>query len=291
MGVVTLFGAKGAPGVTTTALLAAALWPRPSVLVDADADGGDVALRLPRADGTPMDRSRGLLTLLPLARRELATHVVAEHTQTVLGGVEVVAGLAGPEQVNAVGPLWGSLASAFRSMQDADVIVDAGRLHSQSVQLPLAQESDLVLCVLRLSVAGVIHSRERLRALEPVLRSSSGRKPRLGVIVIAPPGAERDVTSVAGSIIGSVPGTEMFGHLSEDDTGARLFVGEPVSRPERTLLVRSGRRVVDAVAASMPQPALPEPAGPPEGAEAAVEAGAPTRRSLRGGHGRKAVRR
>ena len=113
MGLVTFFGAKGSPGVTTTALLAAALWPRPAVLVDADPDGGDVALRLPRADGAPLDRSLGLLTLLPLARRELAAHVVREHSQTVLGGVEVVAGLAGPEQANAVGPLWGSLAGAL----------------------------------------------------------------------------------------------------------------------------------------------------------------------------------
>lgn len=303
MGVITVFGAKGSPGVTTTALLAAALWPRPAVLVDADSDGGDVALRLPRADGSPMDRSMGLLTLLPLARRELAAHAVQEHAQTVLGGIEVVAGLAGPEQVNAVGPLWGSLATAFRSIPDADVIVDAGRLHSQSVQLPLAQESDLVLCVLRLSVTGVIHSRERLRALEPTLRSSSGRKPRLGLVVIAPPNAERDVVSVASSITGAVPGTEMFGHLSFDENGARLFAGEPVSRPERTLLVRSGRKVVDAVAASMPAPVLatspllpaPSTSGP---TQAQQPDGVPTRRSMRKttqGHkttpGRKGARR
>jgi MinD-like ATPase involved in chromosome partitioning or flagellar assembly len=304
VGVITLFGAKGSPGVTTTALLAAALWPRPAVLVDADSDGGDVALRLPRADGAAMDRSKGLLTLLPLARRELAAHVVAEHAQTVLGGVEVVAGLAGPEQVNAVGPLWGSLASAFRSIQDADVIIDVGRLHSQSVQLPLAQESDLVLCVLRLSVTGVIHSRERLRAMQPHLRSTTGRKPRVGIIVIAPPGAERDVVSVAGSITGAVPGTEMFGHLSLDEAGARLFLGEPVSRPERTMLVRSGRKVVDTVAASLPVSPLPTaPVPPTDTAEALngqilggdqVDAdGMPSRRSIRkkqprrGGTGRR----
>ena len=54
--------------------------------------------------------------------------MVREHSQTVLGGVEVVAGLAGPEQVNAVGPLWGSLAGALHSLPDADVVVDAGRV-------------------------------------------------------------------------------------------------------------------------------------------------------------------
>ncbi len=226
MGLVTFFGAKGSPGVTTTALLAAALWPRPAVLVDADPDGGDVALRLPRADGAPLDRSLGLLTLLPLARRELAAHVVREHSQTVLGGVEVVAGLAGPEQVNAVGPLWGSLAGALHSLPDADVVVDAGRLHSQSVHLPLAQASDLVVCVLRLSVSGVVHARERLRTLDPVLVGASGRRPRVGVVIVAPAKAERDVLQVASGIQNLVPSVEMLGHLADDASGAALFAGE-----------------------------------------------------------------
>jgi MinD-like ATPase involved in chromosome partitioning or flagellar assembly len=308
MGLVTFFGAKGSPGVTTTALLAAALWPRPAVLVDADPDGGDVALRLPRADGGALDRSLGLLTLLPLARRELAAHVVREHSQTVLGGVEVVAGLAGPEQVNAVGPLWGSLAGALRGLPDADVVVDAGRLHSQSVHLPLAQASDLVVCVLRLSVSGVVHARERLRTLDPVLVGASGRRPRVGVVVVAPAKAERDVLQVAAGIQNLVPSVEMLGHLADDVTGASLFSGEPVSRPERTLLVRSGRRVVGTIAASLPSAAVapvpPPPGGSPAAAPDPVQApqltktpdrpeqsagdetvagGPPTRRSLRQG--------
>jgi cellulose biosynthesis protein BcsQ len=69
MALVTVMSAKGAPGATTTAMLLAALWPQDTLLVDADPSGGDVALRLPRLDGRALDRDRGLLSLLPLARR------------------------------------------------------------------------------------------------------------------------------------------------------------------------------------------------------------------------------
>jgi len=210
----------------------------------------------------------------------------------VLGGVEVVAGLAGPEQVNAVGPLWGSLAGALQGLPDADVVVDAGRLHSQSVHLPLAQASDLVVCVLRLSVSGVVHARERLRTLDPVLAGSSGRRPRVGIVVVAPAKVEREVLQVASGIQNLVPSVEMLGHLADDPGGAALFAGEPVSRPERTLLVRSGRRVVDTVAASLPsavRATVPGPApgatGPPGRPQPVpAEPGAdrpPSRRSLR----------
>lgn len=306
MGVAAFFSAKGSPGATTTALLAAALWPRPAVLVDADPDGGDVALRLPSEAGTPVDAGRGLLTLLPLARRQLAPSVVREHAQTLLGGVEVVAGLAGPEQSGAVGPLWATLATAFRDVPDADVLVDLGRLHSQSAHATLAREADAVVCVLRLTVASVIHSRERLRALEPTLRSSDGRRPRVGLVVVAPAGSERDVNQVAESIQAAAPSVELFGQLALDTAAAEMFDGRPVTRPERTLLVRSGRRVVGSIAASVAGHALPHTVTGPLGAvapvtaAAQVPAGAPStattdgaepalasRRALRGRSGRR----
>ena len=42
MSALALVSAKGAPGVTTSALLLAAVWPSPSVLVEADWAGGDL---------------------------------------------------------------------------------------------------------------------------------------------------------------------------------------------------------------------------------------------------------
>ena len=145
MALVTVMSAKGAPGATTTAMLVAALWPQDTLLVDADPSGGDVALRLPRLDGRALDRDRGLLSLLPLARRGVTPELVREHTQVALGGQRVLAGLAGPEQSRAVGPLWQTLAEAFARLPGADVVVDAGQVHSQSPHLALVHRSDALL--------------------------------------------------------------------------------------------------------------------------------------------------
>ena len=269
MGLVSFLSAKGAPGATTAALLHAALWPRDVVLVDADPQGGDVSLVLPREDGQPVDRQRGLLSLLPLARRELSGHVLLEHTQTLAGGIPLVAGLNGPEQAAAVGPLWQTLAGAFSSLPGADVLVDCGRVSSTSVHLPLLAHSDVVVAVLRADVPGVVHTRDRLAALREHLVGPYGRRPRVGVLVVAGEKDRRDVDGARALVERDLEGVEFLGHLVHDPEGARVFRGETVSRPDRTMLVRSGRPVVQNVAALVPG-AL-DAAGP-EPAERSVEA-------------------
>jgi MinD-like ATPase involved in chromosome partitioning or flagellar assembly len=254
LGLISFVSAKGSPGTTTTALLAAALWPRDVVLVDADSHGGDIALRIPRADGRPVDLQRGLLSLLPLARRELSGHVLHEHTQTLLGGIPLIAGISGVEQATAVGPLWDTLALAFASLPGADVLLDCGRCDSTSVHLPLLQYSDVVVFVLRPDVSGFVHTRERMAALSPVLIGPNGHKPHVGVAVVAPERRQRDVDASRLMVERDLPGVTFFGHIAYDSDGARMFAGEPVSRPQRTLLVRSGTPVVAAFAGAVPPP-------------------------------------
>ncbi len=250
MGVVAFLSAKGSPGTTTTALLAAALWPTPVLLVDADAEGGDIALRMRRTDGGPVDRSRGLLSLLPLARRQLQPATVPEHAQALRGGIELVAGLSGPGQAVAAGHLWSNLADAFGRTADRDVLVDCGRVSSQSGHLALLQRADLVVCVLRPTVTGVVHARERVLALQPSLVGPDGHRPRVGVVLVAERPTGRDADGAAAVIDRYLPGVDLFGRLAYDTHGASIFDGSDVSRPERTMLVRSGRELVgDLVAA------------------------------------------
>lgn len=244
MGVIAFLSAKGAPGTTTTALLCAALWPDPVLLMDADTEGGDVGLRLGRADGGTVDRSRGLLSLLPLARREMRPEVLPEHAQVLRGGVEAVAGLALPGQAGAAGHLWANLADACARTQDRDVLLDCGRVSPQSVHLPLLQRADVVVCVLRPDVSGVVHARERLAALVPALVGPDGRTPRLGLVVVAERPTSRDVAGAAETLARDLPGLEVFGRLSLDPHGASVFEGHDLSRPERTMLVRTGRELV-----------------------------------------------
>lgn len=244
MGVLAFLSAKGAPGTTTTALLVAALWPVPVLLVDADPEGGDIALRLRRQDGAPVDRSRGLLSLLPLARREMQPATLPEHAQVLRGGTEVIAGLSGPEQAGAAGHLWSNLADAFVRTADRDVLLDCGRVSPRSVHLPLLQRADLLVCVVRPTVSSIVHTRERLAALEPSLVSVEGHRPRVGVVLVADKPGGRDARGAADVLARDLPGVEVFGVLALDPQGASVFDGYEIARPERTMLVRSGRQVV-----------------------------------------------
>ncbi|MEX2292018.1 MAG: hypothetical protein WD794_17035 [Mycobacteriales bacterium] len=278
---IAFLSAKGSPGTTTTALLAAALWPEPVLLVDADTEGGDVALRLRRADGAPVDRSRGLLSLLPLARREMQPATLPEHAQVLRGGVEAIAGLSAPGQAGAASHLWTNLADAFARTADRDVLVDCGRVSHQSVHLPLLQRADVVVCVLRPDVSGVVHARDRLAGLQPSLVGPDGHRPRVGLVLVAERPSGRDAEGAAGVLSRDLPGLDVFGRLAHDPAGAAVFEGFEVSRPERTLLVRSGRAMVDELVAAVRRerrgqgPALPHPEPGTDGQEATPAAPAP----------------
>lgn len=242
MTVLGFFSAKGAPGATTTAMLVASLWPQPTLLVDCDPAGGDVALRLPAPDGRPLDPATGMLTLLPLARRALEPAALVAHTQQVLGGGEVVAGLSGPEQAAAAGPVWGAVADLLGAAPDRDVVLDLGRLDSRSPVLPLASAADLVVEVVPANVTGVVAARSRLRTLLPALTDREGRSPVVGLVVRS--ADEREAENAGALIQSEFPDVRWFGRVADDPAAARMFDGEAVSRPERTLLVRSGRELV-----------------------------------------------
>src|SRR6266571_4044892 len=88
MALVAVAADKGAPGVTTASLALAAVWPRPVLLAECDAAGGDLLYRLPAADGGRLDPQRGLLSLAVAARRGIQPHQVWRHTQKLHGGLD-----------------------------------------------------------------------------------------------------------------------------------------------------------------------------------------------------------
>jgi hypothetical protein len=248
---ITFFSAKGSPGVTTTAMMTAALWPRPCVLVDADPNGGDVALRLPNPEGRPLRSDLGLLSLLPLARRGLAPEAVLDHTQVAMGGQVLLSGLAGPEQAMAVGPLWDELARVFTRLPGHDVIIDAGRAHSTAVHLSLLQQSQIVVGVFRPTVPGVVHLRSRLGSMKDRLAGQDGATPRIGVVCVDDVQRQRESLAAVSGVQAELSWLESFGQVALDPKAAALFDGFPVSRPERTLLVRSGQRLADTLVRSI----------------------------------------
>lgn len=285
MALISYFSAKGAPGVTTTAMLTAALWPRPTLLVDADGAGGDVALRLTAPSGAALTRSPGLLTLLPLARHGLAPGVVLDHTQVALGGQRVLVGLENPGQAEAAGALWPTLARTFRELPAMDVVVDAGQVTSRSGQLALLQHSDLVIGVLRAEPTSVVHLRQRVRLLTENFATLGSDAPRLGVVCIEQVQEQSEAASAVSAIRAEVSGVLDLGQVALDRKAVRMFHGEPVYRAERSMLVRSGRTLVERLlAAAGPTVSAPEEPDIPENRAAARHTSGRKRRSRRVGH-------
>jgi hypothetical protein len=137
---------KGAPGATTAALAVTATWPPqpPAVLVEADPAGGDLAARF-RLAGWP-----GLVSLAAALRHDPNPHVLATHTQPVLGGrAAVVAGAWGAQQAQAAVSVLAPAGPAWAASTEPVVIVDCGRWDAGSPSLALAQAADVVLIVAR----------------------------------------------------------------------------------------------------------------------------------------------
>jgi len=258
MALISVMSAKGAPGATTTSMLLANLWPAPSILVDADPLGGDVALRLPGEHG-PLDLDRGLMSLLPAARRGLEPQTVVAHAQTALGGQQVLAGLPGPEQAVAAAPLWPSLAQAFARIPGVDVFADIGQVSSRSTHLAMVESSAALLCVYRPTAWSAIHTRRRLESLEDQVRD---RRIRVGIACVAEPGDSADVAAAAASITQGLSWVTDYGVVARDRATVVIYEGGEVFRPERSLLARSGHTLARRLYADL------------GGAVAAPEAGA-----------------
>lgn len=163
MTVIALGSAKGAPGVTTTALALAVTWPEPTpvTLIEADPAGGDLAAWL------DLPLQPGLVSLAAAGRRTVEPELFAAHLQAVPGSdrVSVLCGPVASDQAHA------ALASVRERLLEAArqrpgvVLVDCGRLDPGSPALRYFEEADQQLVLCRPSLAAVHHLQARLRTL------------------------------------------------------------------------------------------------------------------------------
>jgi hypothetical protein len=154
MAVIALTSASGSPGVTTTALGLALLWPRPVLLVEADPTGGS-ALLAGYFRGT-REYDAGLIEL---ALTSSDVHDgLAEVSQRLDGTkVSIVPGTRSHTQAPALRDLWQPLAEELSDLESTgqDVIVDAGRLGLIGSPEPLLAHADLTLIVTRTNLPAV----------------------------------------------------------------------------------------------------------------------------------------
>ncbi|NUR86683.1 MAG: hypothetical protein HOY71_21575, partial [Nonomuraea sp.] len=204
------------------------VWPRAVLLAECDPAGGDLAYRLPAADGGVLNPARGLLSLGATARRGLEPAQIHEHTQRLVGGLDVLLGLTHGEQAAGLTWLWGPLGRTLAGIPGADVIADCGRLGSYPHLADLLAEADQVVLLTRPSLDHVAHLRERLSITKAH-----------GVAVIADPRNYRasidDVRRIVGQSVEHVYG------LAHDPKGAELLRGRWGGRLDRSLLIRTAR--------------------------------------------------
>ena len=231
---VALVSAKGAPGVTTSALLLAALWPVAAVLVEADPAGGDLRLCLSDSDGQPLRAETGLVSLLSAHTLSgvLADRRLLSHAQHLPGGLPVLVGPGSPAQSEALRGQWPQLATALATGLEG-VVIDAGRTDGQrDTDLLLLRAADAVLVVCRGTLASIAHTRDLL-----------GRLATHGVsaqVLLVGSGAQGDDARQA-------VGTEVL-LLPHDPTASAALMGQPWTRGlDRSPLVVAGRRVAAAV--------------------------------------------
>jgi len=249
VGLLAVATAKGSPGGTTTALLLGALWPRAVIVAECDPQGSDVVARLPAADGGVLDPDRGMLSLAAAGRKSLHAALVVQHTQQVLGGLEVLAGVRTPEQSAGISTQWGQLGPVFATLEGYDVIADCGRIGAATPQNVLLSAASDLLMVCDTSPSSVVHLRERLLALQSQLRPGSSSGTRVHVAVIAEPKRIQPVREIRDALErASAEVSEVF-HLARDPKGAGFFNGRIEGRPDRTPLVKSGIPVAARLAA------------------------------------------
>ncbi|AZM46738.1 hypothetical protein DMB38_13780 [Streptomyces sp. WAC 06738] len=293
MALIAVAADKGAPGVTTTAVALAAVWPRRALLAEADPAGGDLVYRSVGQNGNSLDPNTGMLSLAATARRGIAAEQLWDHAQPMSGGLDVIVGLGNSDQSAGLTRLWPTLGRAFAALAEsphggADVIADCGRVGVESGTLELFSHASLVLLVARALPEQIARVRDRASSLSARLHGTQRGAAALGtpligvLLVTEPSGAAKVAAQVNDMLTASQSGARVLGVIADDVAGAEQLAGRRRGRAEKSMLVRSIRKVASDLHQHFGSSLLAEPAsaGAPQapyggGAPQAPYGGAP----------------
>ena len=250
---IAVAAAKGSPGASTTARVLASVWPAPVLLADCDPAGGDVALVGRSPAGGVLDPDRGLLSLAVEARHGLPATAVAEHVQTLDGGLPVLCGVSSPEQVAAIGPVWPVIGNALAHVPGTDVVADCGRVTAGTPVMPLLNAAALVLFVVRPRLEAYAHLRARLRWLA-VAQRDVAQPPRHAVVLVADRKSRETSRDLAQLLAHDGLDVPVLGPLAHDPQAADALAARLDRGIGRSLLVRSARLLTGPVQAVAAKP-------------------------------------
>ncbi|MGA4840280.1 hypothetical protein [Streptomyces sp. G45] len=254
MALIALAADKGSPGVTTAAVALAAVWPRRVLVAETDPAGGDLVYRSAAAHGGPLNPNTGMLSIAATARRGLVPDQLWDHAQPLSGGLDVLVGLGIAEQAAGLAGIWPTLGRAFAQLADsptapADVIADCGRIAGDSPVVELFPHAALVLLVARTEPESLARVRDRAAALAHKLHggprgAAALATPLIGVILVADPGnSAKLVQQVNEMLMAAGTGARVVGTLADDPTGAEQLAGRRRGRLDKSMLIRSARKV------------------------------------------------
>jgi hypothetical protein len=241
---------RGAPGSTTTALALGVSSPEPTIVVESDPYGGDVALRCTARGGKAFAALPTVLTLATEARSSIDPGLVAAKAQEFTGSTRVVPGHMTAEQAVGV-KSWAPLAQALKASASRTV-VDLGRIHSGSPTLAVAAAADVLVTVTRPEMGAVLHLRDRLERLAPVLASLRNAPPVVVPVVVTGTRIAVAVVAEVSRLLAASDASEVvagIGWIAWDPAGVeRMQAGQVSGKDARTSLLRSAARVNDQLA-------------------------------------------
>jgi hypothetical protein len=247
MSLIAFASAKGSPGVTTTVVTLAHVWPaeRDLLVAELDPAGGDLAARL------GLTPEPGLASLAAAVHRVDGALDPIAHTQASRG-LRLLLARPGRRAAMALQVLGPGLGSALAdAATTGDILADLGRLDPDDpLVAPHLARADLVVLLSHPGTAELAHALAGLTDLEHRVR-------HVGVVLV---GHERDTAATASTL-----GSRHLGSLPEDPRGAATFGGAPTNRwlLERLPLVRAARLLAEKVCSVLDTPAAQVDATPP----------------------------
>ena len=178
--ILTLSSAKGAPGVTTTALLLTLAWSRPVLLIEADPSGGSIAAGYLSGDLPHVDRSVLELAMAQRRGEVIDAASLRDSAIPLVGDARFIVGSPGPGQASFCAPLWGPMADAARllSVKGFDVVVDLGRISADTQ--PWLRVADMSLLVTRTTMPALAAAQSAAAAM----RATAGRRSVVEVMTV-----------------------------------------------------------------------------------------------------------
>lgn len=248
MALIGLTSARGAPGVTTTALGLALHWHRPVLLVEADVSGGSAVLAGFLRGTVAHDRGLRDVAVAVGMGDPLDEAVNGALIDLPGGRVRLLPGLSNATQAPAVSGAWGPLAGHLRGLDAAglDVIVDLGRWGARHGPERLAHDLDLLLLVTTSDLPGIAAARGWVPVLTAELDTLGQGSDALRAVIVGParPYPTREVAAALG--------VQVAGDLAWDPrTAGTLSHGQPARRgAARAPLTRSLAALASTVAAA-----------------------------------------